>query len=77
MKTNIATWERALRVLVGVGLLVASLVVFRGAGTLGGWALVSGLALLGLDMLVIGISGFCPLYHKLGWGMAPAARNVA
>jgi hypothetical protein len=55
MTRNEATWDRVLRVILGLGLL--SLVVL-GPQTL--WGLV------GLVPLVTGLAGFCPLYRVTG-----------
>ena len=52
---NIAGWERALRVVVGVVLLALALV---GPQTVVG--------LLGVVPLITGAMGFCPLYQAFG-----------
>ena len=54
---NESTWDRGIRVLLGLGVL--SLVVF-GPRTVWG--------LLGFIPLATGIWGFCPLYRALGVG---------
>lgn len=59
--------ERAIRILGGglLGLLTISLWLTT-AGLLA-WAWFA-VALLGLDFVVTGIRGFCPLYARLGIG---------
>ena len=73
---NVGTLERGLRVVggglaavIGLGLLLA------GAASLV-WAVAAiALVLLGLDFVVTGITGYCPLYHRLGWSTAHPRRN--
>ncbi|MGK2877610.1 MAG: YgaP-like transmembrane domain [Solirubrobacterales bacterium] len=63
---NISVVERAGRIPVGVVGMVAGLLLVRsGDGTV---PLVLGLLLAaaGLDVLVTGLTGHCPLYAKLG-----------
>jgi len=55
MPKNVATWDRALR--IAVGLALVALVVF-GPRTPWGW--------LGLIPLATGLAGTCPLYRLLG-----------
>ena len=74
MKTNLALWERVLRVLVGAGLVVVGILWFTGTDVLGYRAFATAVAVLGLDFMVTGAIGFCPLYHKLGWRTGPAPR---
>ncbi len=57
MKPNVASWERVLRVLVGVVLLALAVI-----GPRTPWGL------LGMVPLISGATGFCPLYHALGIG---------
>ena len=63
---NISRSERAGRIVIGVAAIVAGVVLLASAGT----ALVVVLELLfvaaGLDMLVTGATGHCPLYQRLG-----------
>jgi hypothetical protein len=60
MTLNEATWDRALRVIVGLGVL--SLVVV-GPQTFWG--------LLGLLPLATGLAGYCPLYQLVGLSTSP------
>lgn len=66
MSKNLATWERWLRVLLGSALIVAAVAVLRGGDTFALRAVALALAAIGLDFVVTGALGFCPLYHKLG-----------
>jgi len=52
MNTNIGTVDRALRIAVGLGLLIASLLGYIG---LWGW--------IGVVPLLTAFVGFCPLYR--------------
>ena len=59
--------ERVIRVALGGGALLAGVVLWTtGSGI---FLLVGlGVALLGLDFVVTGIRGYCPLYARLGIG---------
>jgi hypothetical protein len=61
MKVNEASWDRSVRVVVGLALLS---LVFVGPHTL--WGLV------GLLPLLTGIFGFCPAYRLVGMSTCPA-----
>ena len=63
---NITPIERIGRVLIGaVGAIGGILLVASGAAGLGAVLSVL-LALAGLDLVVTGALGHCPLYHRLG-----------
>ena len=63
---NITPLERAGRVLIGAaGALVGILILAAGAAGIGAVLAVL-LVLTGLDLLVTGALGHCPLYQKLG-----------
>jgi hypothetical protein len=64
VKANEGTMDRALRVLVGLTLLV--LVAMEQIGLWG---------LIGLVPLVTGLVGFCPVYSMLGIRTCPAGRR--
>lgn len=63
MPKNVAMWDRALRIAVGLALL--ALVVF-GPRTQWGW--------LGLIPLATGLAGTCPLYRLLGISSCRATK---
>lgn len=66
-KNNVGTLERIVRVSGGGALAVLSLLFLLGASSIWAGALaVAGIA-LGLDFVYTGLTGYCPLYHKLGW----------
>ncbi|WP_418648981.1 DUF2892 domain-containing protein (plasmid) [Thauera butanivorans] len=55
MEKNVSTWDRAIRVLLGVGLIGATVM-----GSIGAWGWV------GVVPLATGLVGFCPLYRVCG-----------
>lgn len=72
---NITPAERAGRILIGLLGVVGGLVLLASAGG----AVVTGLEVLlvlaGLDLMVTGALGHCPLYRKLGY--TPASLRSA
>ena len=66
MTVNLAWWERVLRVVLGGIVALGAVIVARGTDVFGYQALAVAAALIGLDFVVTGAIGFCPLYHKLG-----------
>lgn len=60
MKSNEASWDRIVRVVVGVALLALTVV-----GPRTPWGLV------GLVPLLTGLAGFCPAYRLLGFTTCP------
>lgn len=69
---NVGTAERVARV-AGGGFLVGAGLAFiiRGAGSLWVGALDVATVALGIDFLITGVTGRCPLYRWLGWSTAP------
>jgi small neutral amino acid transporter SnatA (MarC family) len=68
---NLGTIERLLRVALGGALAIWALVVLLiGGGSLISLLLYVALIALGVDFVVTGIRGYCPLYNRLGWGTA-------
>ena len=76
MTKNLGTVERVVRVVLGGILAGWALSLFLGTIVLV-WRLAYGaLIALGLDFVVTGIRGYCPLYKRLGWSTArPALRG--
>lgn len=63
---NITPAERAGRVLIGSVGAIAGLILLASAGGALAVILTVLLVLAGLDLIVTGALGHCPLYHKLG-----------
>jgi hypothetical protein len=63
MATNEAGWDRAVRVVLGLGLLSLTVVGPK-----------SWLGLVGLVPLVTGLWGYCPLYKVIGFSTSPARK---
>lgn len=59
--------ERAVRIVGGGLLALVAAILWLTTGGLIAWAWF-GAALLGLDFVVTGIRGYCPLYARLGLG---------
>jgi hypothetical protein len=67
-KQNVGTVERWIRIIGGSLAALIGLFLFLPVPAsllLGLVGIV--LVLLGLDFVVTGITGYCPLYHRLGW----------
>jgi len=67
---NLGTIERVLRVALGGALAIWALVSFLGGGGIIWRLLYVALIALGVDFVVTGIRGYCPLYNRLGWSTA-------
>jgi len=63
---NITPAERIGRIVVGLGGIIVGLVLLTGAGSVLAVVLEVLLIAAGLDLLVTGALGHCPLYAKLG-----------
>lgn len=63
---NITPLERVGRVLVGAAAAVVGVLLLASAGGVVAVVLEALLVLAGLDLVVTGALGHCPLYHKLG-----------
>lgn len=66
VSVNITPAERVGRVAIGLVALMGAAVLLRGATGAVAVTLLVLLGLAGLDMVVTGASGHCPLYKKLG-----------
>lgn len=64
---NITPAERAARVAVGLGGAIAGVWLLASASGVGPIALEVLLVLSGLDLVVTGALGHCPLYRRLGY----------
>lgn len=71
---NLSTFERVLRVTLGGGVALWALWLVFGADTLLWRLLDVALIGLGVDFVVTGIRGYCPLYNRLGWSTAPRSH---
>ncbi len=64
MKTNVGGIDRAVRIIVGLGLIVATL---TGAIGLWGW--------IGVVPLLTAVVGSCPLYSLVGVNTCPMSKE--
>lgn len=76
-ESNVGPLERLIRV-AGGGLLVVVGVVLLLALDRTWWAATIEVVaiLLGIDFVFTGITGYCALYHRLGWSTARRPRAV-
>ncbi|MHB1612775.1 MAG: YgaP family membrane protein [Actinomycetes bacterium] len=63
---NITPAERAGRFALGLAAMAAGAVLLAGAGAVLAFALEALLVAVGLDLVVTGATGRCPLYARLG-----------
>ena len=66
-EVNITPIERVGRIVIGAVGAIAGLVLLASAGSALAVVLEVLLVLAGLDLVVTGALGHCPLYHKLGY----------
>jgi hypothetical protein len=76
LNINITPAERLGRILVGLVGVVGGFVLLASAGGALVAALEILLVLAGLDLVVTGALGHCPLYRKLGY-VPPSLRRLA
>lgn len=76
LEINITPIERVVRVLIGAIGLIGGVVLLASATGVGVAVLEVLLALAGLDLVVTGALGHCPLYRKLGH-TPPSLRRIA
>ena len=73
-ETNVGIGERIVRVTGGGALAVVGLALLLGGSSIWGSLLeVAGVA-VGVDFVYTGITGYCPLYRKLG--LTTARRHL-
>jgi hypothetical protein len=65
MTSNVGGIDRALRILLGL-----ALIVLAATGTIGVWGWI------GLVFLATGVFRFCPIYPLLGLNTCPAQRKA-
>lgn len=73
---NITPVERMGRIFVGLVGVIGGLILLGSAGGALIVALEILLVLVGLDLIVTGALGHCPLYHRLGY-VPPSLRRSA
>ena len=69
-KMNLGTGERILRIVIGGALLIWGVLMLYEDGGIIFLLLSIALVALGMDFIVTGIRGYCPLYNRLGWNTA-------
>ena len=74
LETNITPIERTGRIAIGAGAAIAGLLLLASAGSALAVGLEVLLVLAGLDLVVTGALGHCPLYRKLGY-VPPSLRR--
>lgn len=67
LPVNITAGERAGRIITGAAAVIAGAVLLAGAGSVLAITLEALLIAAGLDLVVTGALGHCPLYHRLGY----------
>lgn len=72
---NITPPERAARVAIGLVTAISGVVLITGAGSAVAVVLEVLLVLAGLDLVVTGARGYCPLYDRLGY-TPPSLRRT-
>lgn len=73
---NLTAAERAARIAAGLAGMVAGVILLASAGGAVAAVLEVALVLVGLDLVVTGALGFCPLYKRLGY-VPPSLRRPA
>ena len=71
MTANVGTWDRFVRLIIGIALIVAPLINFMGMGSSSTLAYV--LMAVGAILIVTAAIGFCPLYRILGMSTSHTA----
>ena len=76
LEVNITPAERAGRIVIGSAAAILGAVLLGSAGSAVAVALEVLLVLAGLDLVVTGALGHCPLYHRLGHVPASLRRQT-
>jgi amino acid transporter len=71
MTANVGTWDRLIRIILGVALIVAPLINFMGMGSTS--ALAYTLMAIGVILVLTAAFSFCPLYRLLGLSTSHAS----
>lgn len=71
---NITPLERLGRILIGIAAIVGGVVLLAAASSVLAMVLEGLLVVAGVDLLVTGALGHCPLYQKLGY-VPPSLRR--
>lgn len=75
---NVGAVERWVRVLGGgLAVLVGLVILLPSPASVPSVVLGVALVLLGADFVFTGITGYCPLYNRLGWSTARTANGRA
>ncbi|MBF6613860.1 MAG: DUF2892 domain-containing protein [Chloroflexi bacterium] len=73
---NVGTAERWIRLVGGsLAAIVGLVLLLAGPASLLWSVAYIAVALLGLDFAVTGITGYCPLYRRLGWSTARTGKQ--
>ena len=75
LTVNIGPQERVARIVVGLVGVIVGIVVLTGSPGAAAAVLAALLAVAGLDLLVTGALGHCPLYARLGHVQASVRRS--
>ncbi len=70
MKGNEASWDRIVRIIAGIALIVGG---FAAVGGVGAWIL----AAIGLILLVTALVGWCPIYATFRTGTKRDSSKIA
>lgn len=73
---NLTAAERVARIVAGLAGVVAGAILLASVGSALAAVLEVALVLVGLDLMVTGALGFCPLYKRLGY-VPPSLRRLA
>lgn len=76
-ETNVGPLERLIRVVGGSVLGIVGVVLLLALDPSWWTATIEVAAiLLGIDFVYTGITGYCPLYHRLGWSTSRRPRTA-